>query len=190
VSSHTPERLRIARELHDGIAQDLVGLGYQLDLIMADSQLSELSRNQVRASRLHVDSLIIKVRNEILELRRDSEVPLHTLLRERAQEICSGIEISFELEEVAADAVARSELLAVASEILRNIVAHAGATLILIKLYSVNNLTCLEISDNGNGGAVMKESRWGLQGITERIHALNGSFTLEERDGTHISISV
>lgn len=89
MSSHTPERLRIARELHDGIAQDLVGLGYQLDLIMADSKLSELSRNQVRASRLHVDSLIIKVRNEILELRRDSEVPLHTLLRERAQEICS-----------------------------------------------------------------------------------------------------
>ena len=190
MSSYTPERLRIARELHDGIAQDLVGLGYQLDLIMADSKLSELSRNQVRASRLHVDSLIIKVRNEILELRRDSEVPLHILLQERAQEICSGIEISFDLEEVAVDATARSELLAVASEILRNIVAHAGATLILIKLYSVNNLTCLEISDNGNGGAVMKESRWGLQGITERIHALNGSCTIEERDGTHISISV
>jgi signal transduction histidine kinase len=115
---------------------------------------------------------------------------LHILLRERAQEICSGIEISFDLEEVAVDAMARSELLAVASEILRNIVAHAGATLILIKLYSVNNLTCLEISDNGNGGAVMKESRWGLQGITERIQALNGSCTIEERDGTHISISV
>jgi len=37
---------------------------------------------------------------------------------------------------------------------------------------------------------VMKESRWGLQGITERIHALNGSCTIEDRDGTHISISV
>lgn len=190
MSTDTSERLRIARELHDGIAQDLVGLGYQLDLILADSQLIGPSRNQVRASRLQVDSLIMKVRSEILELRRDTDIPLHILLQERAQEICTGMEISFDLEEVAVDATAHSELLAVASEILRNIVAHAGATLILIKLYSVNNHTCLEISDNGNGGAVMKESRWGLQGITERIHALNGSCTIEERDGTHISISI
>jgi len=190
VSTDTSERLRIARELHDGIAQDLVGLGYQLDLILADSQLIGPSRNQVRASRLHVDSLIMKVRSEILELRRDTDIPLHILLQERAQEICSGMEISCNLEEVAIDATAQSELLAVASEILRNIVAHAGATLILIKLYSVNNHTCLEISDNGNGGAVLKESRWGLQGITERIAALHGSFTIEDRDGTHISISI
>ena len=190
MSTDTSQRLRIARELHDGIAQDLVGLGYQLDLILADSQLIGPSRNQVRASRLHVDSLIMKVRSEILELRRDNDIPLHILLQERAQEICSGMQITCDLEEVVIDATAHSELLAVASEILRNIVAHAGATLILIKLYSVNNHTCLEISDNGNGGAVMKESRWGLQGITERIAALHGSFTIEDRDGTLISISI
>ena len=190
MATNTPERLRIARELHDGIAQDLVGLGYQLDLIMADSKLSELSRNQVRASRLHIDSLIIKVRNEILALRKDSEDPFHLLLQRYAKEICAGMEISLEIEEVAVDTTAQSELLAVAAEILRNIVAHSGATLILIKLYWVNNHTYLEISDNGNGGAVMKENRWGLQGITERIQALNGSCIIEDRDGTHISISV
>lgn len=190
MASNTPERLRIARELHDGIAQDLVGLGYQLDLIMADPKLSELSRNQVRASRLHIDSLIIKVRNEILALRKESEEPFHLLLQRSVEDICGGMEVSFEIEEVALDSTAHSELLAVAAEILRNIVAHSGATLILIKLYWVNNHTCLEISDNGNGGAVMKENRWGLQGITERIQALNGICTIEDRDGTHISISV
>jgi signal transduction histidine kinase len=41
VKPDTPERLRIARELHDGIAQDLVGLGYGLDLVLAESELSE-----------------------------------------------------------------------------------------------------------------------------------------------------
>lgn len=190
MATTTPEQLRIARELHDGIAQDLVGLGYQLDLILADSQLSELSRNQVRASRLHIDSLIIKVRNEILALRKESEETFHMLLQRYAKEICTGMEVSFEVEEVAVNADQQSELLAVAAEILRNIVAHSGATLILIKLYWVNNHTCLEISDNGNGGAVIKENRWGLQGITERIQALNGSCIIEDRDGTHISISI
>ena len=190
MNAHTSEQLRVARELHDGIAQDLVGLGYQLDLILSDSQLSELSRNQVRASRLHIDSLIIKVRNEILELRKNSAEPFHLQLQKCAQEICSGIEISFDVQAVAVDSSAQGELLAVAAEILRNIVVHSGATLILIKLYWVNNHTCLEISDNGNGGAVMKENRWGLQGITERIRALNGSWIIEDRGGTHISISV
>ena len=68
----TPERLRLARELHDGIAQDLVALGYSLDLILADPAMDKTSRAAIRKTRLDIDALIYKVRREILALRRDS----------------------------------------------------------------------------------------------------------------------
>ena len=65
----TPERLDLARELHDGIAQDLVALGYSLDLLLADESLTKRARLDIRASRLQVDDLAQKVRKEIYKLR-------------------------------------------------------------------------------------------------------------------------
>jgi signal transduction histidine kinase len=100
VVATTPERLRIARELHDGIAQDLVGLGYSLDLILADPQINNSSRAALRKSRLEIDSLISKVRMEILELRRDETPSFHIALRALIAEICGDLETELHLEEV------------------------------------------------------------------------------------------
>jgi len=182
------ERLRIARELHDGIAQDLVGLGYGLDLVLAEPELSEKLRLQVRSCRLEIDSLIVKVRGEILALRRIDSEPLHIALESSAPELCPGLTFTFELQEVAIEELQRVELLAIASEILRNIAAHAGATLIAIKLYQVNTHICLEIIDDGVGGALAKDDHWGLQGITERVTLLGATMTITNKNGTHIVI--
>jgi NarL family two-component system sensor histidine kinase LiaS len=61
---------RLARELHDGIAQDLVGVGYSLDLLLANPETSIESRAQLRALRFTVTDLIDKVRREIYFLRQ------------------------------------------------------------------------------------------------------------------------
>ena len=68
----TPERIRIAQDLHDGIAQDLVGVGYSLDLLLSEESLSLKARADIRGTRLAIDDLIAKVRAEILDLRKDS----------------------------------------------------------------------------------------------------------------------
>ena len=94
----TPERLRLARELHDGIAQDLVGLGYSLDLILADPAIDKSSRAAIRKSRLDIDALIYKVRREILTLRRDSVARFDLALASLVHEICGGLEISLSIE--------------------------------------------------------------------------------------------
>ncbi len=62
------QRIKLAQELHDGIAQDLVGLGYAIDSIMATESI-ESSRAPLRALRFDVTALIDKVRDEIFELR-------------------------------------------------------------------------------------------------------------------------
>ena len=158
----SPERLRIARELHDGIAQDLVGLGYSLDLILADQQINNSSRAALRKSRLEIDELISKVRSEILELRRDGAPLLHIALRSLITELCGDLETKLHLEEVWLDHEISRELLLISQEILRNVSSHARATRLEVNLYPLNNRLFIEFFDNGIGGAHMSAERWGL----------------------------
>ena len=83
-----------------------------------------------------------------------------------------------------------SELLAITIEILRNVTQHSRASHVAIDLYPVNNRTCLEIRDNGIGGAQMRDGHFGLSGIVERVHALQGSITIESIEGTHIALLI
>lgn len=63
------ERVRLAQELHDGIAQDLVGLGYSIDSLVAAVDTPVELRAELRSLRFAMSDLVDKVRAEILELR-------------------------------------------------------------------------------------------------------------------------
>jgi signal transduction histidine kinase len=186
----TPERIRIAQELHDGIAQDLVGIGYSLDLLLSEESLSAGARSDIRSTRFAIDDLIAKVRAEILDLRREIERPLHLHLRELALSLCLGYELTLDLEEVDADPIKHLEIVAITREILRNSLAHSRATHIGINLYSVNNRICLEVIDNGIGGANVQDGHYGLPGLMERVHNLGGSITIESIEGTRIALLI
>ncbi len=67
----TTARVRLAQELHDGIAQDLVALGYAVDAILATED-DEIKRHSLRSLRLDIVSLIDKVRIEIFDLRKEN----------------------------------------------------------------------------------------------------------------------
>jgi len=182
------ERVSIARELHDGIAQDLVGIGYSLDILLADSSLSNFTRSQLRNTRLEIDALVAKVRSEILRLRQPNSSPLAARLERVIAD--SGLRemISFSSENVDLTDSQATELVAIATELLRNVESHSRATHVAINLYPVNNRTCLEVSDNGIGGARMQPGHVGLQGIVERVENLGGSITIESLKGTRIAI--
>lgn len=182
------ERIRIAQDLHDGIAQDLVGVGYSLDLLLSDESLSSQARSDIRSTRFAVDELITKVRREILNLRQGVGKPLNVQLEALAREICFELELECRLDECTVPLQEEFEILAIATEILRNSVAHARATRICINLYSVNNRLCLEVIDDGIGGAYVKDGHFGLLGLQERVHALGGSITIESIEGTRIAI--
>lgn len=186
----SPERVRIARELHDGIAQDLVGIGYSLDVLLSEESLSNNARTEIRTTRFAVDELISKVRREILHLRKISSAPLNNALQSLVAELLIPCEVSLRLEEVPLAESAHSELILIATEILRNCSAHSRATHIGINLYPVNNRTCLEVIDNGIGGAHVKDGHYGISGIIERVHALGGSLTIESTEGTRIAILI
>ena len=73
------QRVKLAQELHDGIAQDLVGLGYGIDPLVSTEE-NEDKRAHMRSLRFEINELLNKVRAEILELResRDESPPLNS----------------------------------------------------------------------------------------------------------------
>jgi len=190
VTLPSPERLIVARELHDGLAQDLVGIGYSLDLLLAHSSLDLESRRQIRQTRLNVDEVIAKVRAELFNLRSSNAISIPKKVEGLAYSILGDIPFSLELEDLHLDSEIGYEVIAVIKEILRNVRAHSRATHVAIKLYPVNNRICVEIRDNGIGGAHMKDGHFGLEGIIERIQAIQGSISIQNIDGTQITLLV
>ena len=103
-------RVTLAQELHDGIAQDLVGLGYSIDSLIAATQDMK-SKDSLRTVRFTITELIEKVRQEIHQLRSAPD-----LLSENNQK-----DLHFELQRVV-------------SEVLRNISEHSGASTVTIEI--------------------------------------------------------
>ena len=186
----TPERLDVARELHDGIAQDLVALGYSLDLLLATDGLPQSARSSIRESRLQVDELMRKVRSEIFNLRSQSQQSISTQLQSLISQEYSDFELELDIELASAPPEVGHEIIAIAREILRNVRLHSRATRIGITLYPVNNRIYLQICDNGIGGAIMKDGRWGMTGISERIAKLGGSIVIENNSATDLGVRI
>jgi signal transduction histidine kinase len=155
---------QIARQIHDGIAQDLVALGYSLDQSLGAPELPTSTRAELRTLRFEVTALIEKVRREILNLRNTAPD-----LGEQAITIC-GDRLGIVDLRVALD----QSLKPIVIELLRNATEHSGASVINLRTYSDKALTVIEISDNGIGGVEMKADRFGLVGITEAVAELSG----------------
>ena len=83
------ERVTLAQELHDGIAQDLVALGFSIDAVIASTQSSEI-KSSLREIRFAITEMIEKVRGEIHALRGDKELlstPFDTEITHELQRI-------------------------------------------------------------------------------------------------------
>jgi hypothetical protein len=126
-------RVILAQELHDGIAQDLVGLGFSIDTIIANSHDHE-TKESLRALRFSITELIDKVRLEIHHLRTSSD-----LIAEEAE-----LEINY-------------ELLRVLTEVLRNISEHSHASHLSIQI-SDNGIGGAH-SKEGNFGLIGMQER-------------------------------
>jgi signal transduction histidine kinase len=172
---------QIARQIHDGIAQDLVALGYSLDQSLATPELPASTRAELRTLRFAVTDLIEKVRREILNLRNISPD-----LREQATTICGDRVGVFELATPLDQA-----LNPIVIELLRNATEHSGATVINLRTHQDQTFTVIEVSDNGTGGFEMKADRFGLVGISEAVAELSGQIEfIDLAPGLLIRVSI
>jgi signal transduction histidine kinase/ligand-binding sensor domain-containing protein len=197
------ERTRIAREIHDTLAQGFVGVSVQLELtahLLAQSRVGEASQ-QVDRTRDLVREGLADARRSIWDLRAtgtQATLPMrltHLVEQSATEHLKTEIDIGGIYRALSPSL--ENEVLRIAQEALANAVRHSGATRIALDLrYHPNELT-LTVCDNGIGfqatdPTLAAKGHFGLQGMRERADQIGGTLNVESspKSGTAVALSV
>jgi len=196
------ERIRIARELHDELAQWLTAL--KMDVSWMAARLpADLTRLIDRTTKMKevVDTTVAAVRRIAADLRPVmiddlGLIPaIEYLLHEFSQR--SGIRVSLD---ISVDAIEFRDPLATAvyrmvQEALTNVARHAEASLVEVALKCEGDTLMVGVRDNGRGiddAAPKKRKSYGILGIRERAQTLGGSARIfrPAAGGTTVEITI
>jgi signal transduction histidine kinase len=198
------ERQRMAREIHDTLAQGLTGIITQLEAVQqAGPASSDWERRIGTAARLARHSLsearrsVRAVRPEPLENTRLPEAVADVAGQWSADNGVSA-EVTTTGTVLALHPELEVTLLRVAQEALANVAKHAGASRVGITLSYMEDVVSLDIRDDGVGfqpeqrQAPSPAGGFGLTGMQQRVRRLAGSLAIESEPGhgTAISASV
>jgi signal transduction histidine kinase len=185
------ERRRLARELHDGIGQNLTALKHRLALLATELGPGQAGLRERVESAILLCSSTLEDTRQLSRLLRPpilDDLGLEPALRWLARSVGegAGLEVDLHLEPLAAlDEEAQTLLFRVAQESLNNAAKHARAQRVSLRLYSEGDRITLCIEDDGCGlaGAAHTREGSGLSGMRERLRLHGGRFALESRPG-------
>jgi|SRR5579859_2267867 len=203
----TLERNRLAREIHDTLAQGLAAITMQLET--ADALLDAGSGSGASAERAQMAitqalslarANLEEARRSVLDLRaaplegRTLAQALKTLAEDASSK--SDVPVWFQVTGGSRPLPNRVEagLYRIAQEAVGNALRHAGARTIRLKLLAQPGRVRLLVIDDGRGfdSTALPKNRYGLAGINERIHLLGGQLNLQTSPGrgTRVEVSV
>lgn len=192
------ERQRMARELHDTLAQGVAGLVLQLEAVKA-----HLASNRTERASSIVEQAITRARSTLAESRaaiddlRAISAHITDAIREQVEHFKQATGLPCELEisvnENQLSPETANHAVNILSESLTNIARHAQATNVRVKLYVQNQTLELEVRDNGRGFDIDKQSggHYGLIGMHERARLTGGMLSIEsDTNGTYVQFVV
>jgi signal transduction histidine kinase len=192
------ERTRLARELHDGLAQDLwfAKLKHERLLAHVPDKHRPLALEVTQA----LDAAISEARQAVVTMRAglERDRPLHDLLEEVVEDFGarSGLRADFSTADLPATLPPRTqaELLRVVQEALTNVRKHADATVVRVSAEMAGSTLVLSVIDNGRGFRPEEASGDGLgvQGMKERARLMGGELRVvsEPSGGTGVHLTV
>ena len=184
------ERRRIARDLHDGAQQQLVGVAFNLEL--AAQQLSgdpararesiELARDEARAGTAALRELVAGIHPAILTNRG---------LAAAATSLTARMPLPVRLDELhepRLDSRVEAGAYFVICEALTNVVKHANASEAIVRTLVADGQLLVTVTDDGDGGADAARGT-GLTGLSDRVAALNGALQIASPPGKGTTLS-
>jgi signal transduction histidine kinase len=202
------ERERLARELHDSVTQSLYGVSLYAEAATRslDDGDREPAKANLREIRQTVQEALGEMRLLLFELRPPlvDELGLAGAIQSRLQAVEARAGLTTELALSPPDGQVserlpqhvEQELFRIAQEALNNVLKHAHATRVRVRLEVTSACVVLEVADNGVGfepalGGVLAGG-FGLPGIRERAQRLGGAahITSAPGDGTCVRIEV
>lgn len=198
------DRARMAREIHDELGQTLTSLKIDLDALkrrIAPSAASlpgcveiiDAMKSQVATTVQTTRRLMTELHPAIIE-DLGLQAAIEWLVFDFGRR--TGIRSSFEAapDTPAPGTEQATALFRVVQECLTNVIRHANATSVKVRLQTVNGNMSVEVADNGSGFSSngRKEGKFGILGMRERLVLLNGELEIDSSpaSGTRIHATV
>ena len=197
------ERNRLAREIHDTLAQGLTATGLQLEsaeALLDDETGAERAREPIHRALSLTRSNLDEARRSVLDLRaaplegRSLPEALKTLVDRWEAE--TGVGTRFKAINGSHPLPPRVEvaLYRVCQEALTNVARHAHASRVTVRLVATPDEVRLVVQDDGRGfdPSLVQDDRHGIVGMKERAAMIGGSFEVESSPdgGTRVEVTV
>jgi signal transduction histidine kinase len=195
------ERLRISRDLHDGIIQSIYAVGLTLEDVpdlMVEEPAEATARIDRAIDRLH--TTIRDIRTFIVGLEGPADLALAEAIEAVVAETPPAPGLAIDLDLAAAEAIegrlsleASHELLQIVREALSNTARHSGATHATLSLRIERDDLTLLVEDDGIGfdpASQPAEGHLGLANLRERAAAVGGRISIDSRPGMGTRIIV
>jgi signal transduction histidine kinase len=196
------ERTRLAREIHDTLAQSFVGISLQLDTVQeALNGSSDTARQYLNHAQKMVRHSLTEARQSMATLRTTelSEQDLPATLTAAVPRWVAGRQVDVrlnisQLHRKLPPDIAQN-LLRIAQEAVTNAVKHAMAQVVRLDLNVENDLLCLRVEDDGKGFEPsdtfsVSGGHFGIVGMRERAKQIGGEFDLASQPGGGTRVEV
>ncbi|MET0626262.1 MAG: two-component regulator propeller domain-containing protein [Pyrinomonadaceae bacterium] len=198
------ERNRIAREIHDNLAQEILGVSVQLEIVARVMNVSnDAARTHLDRARQLVRSSIAEARRYVWDLRSQTldDRDLPTALAEMTRRLTADADVQTQFQVGGTfrplPQQVENNLLRIAQEAVNNAVRHARARTIYVNLFFDAEGVRLSVTDDGRGFDAAGENgaragHFGIVGMRERAEEMGGTLSVESRpeEGSQVTVGV
>jgi signal transduction histidine kinase len=193
------ERLRLSRELHDGLAQQLSLLNLCLDRLGAPQRSPQQHAHDLQTARRLVEVAALEADQAITALRTGTVTwdAFVQAVGTFAEEFADNHEVEVELAThgvaYTLDAELQAEVLRILHEACSNAIRHGAATRIEVRLTTSSGWLRMRVLDNGSGfdlSLALASTGVGIRSITERLQRRGGTLRFEPPSGQGATLFV
>jgi signal transduction histidine kinase len=196
------ERQRVSREIHDGLAQRLAGLRWQIQLMEQNLEAKGIKSSEIKRLEDTVEKAYKETREYLQVLRSCAEkggfaANLEECLKNLNEKTGLTYKLTIAQEDLPLSEIAEIELLRICQEALSNVKNHSAATKVKVEVIRVDGHINVNISDDGHGFDVLKyynqpgtPSRHGLYIMHERAESIKGQCLILSKPGWGTEVQV
>ena len=188
-------RKRLAREMHDGVAQDIASLGYLVDALAA-RPADDKQAKQLAMVRDRITKIVAEVRQSVLTLRtsigeaQSLGTAIGTVARHLSESSRVPIQVTLDEHSTRLRPEVEAELFRIAQEAMNNAIKHAQCSSIEVhcQVYAPDAL--ITIRDDGRGLQVARSDSHGLKIMRERARLVGAELSIADNPTGGLCVSV
>lgn len=184
-SASADVRMRLAREMHDGVAQDIASLGYLVDALAA-RPADEKQAMAFTMLRERISKIVAEVRQSVLTLRTsigESEtlgVAIGAVARHLSESSRIPIQVTLDEYSTRLRPEVEAELFRITQEAMNNAIKHAQCTTIEVNCQVHAPSALITVTDDGRGLQAARSDSYGLKIMRERARLVGAELSIDD----------